>query len=177
MKVLYIHGYRRENSIKPSKKFEEMKPTIMSIYHDAICSELMWTKECSINLLIRNAISDLAKHDEVLIIGHSTGCAIAEQIYEKLRHLTSVKLVLLNPLIDTQIDILPEHIRMQLRDVTYNNVEDSLVVISTDDEVINHKLAYKMAKNNGFLVVSGYKHKLKDIDKNEAFKRRKPTVR
>ena len=169
MKVLYIHGYRPENSYEPSKKFEEMKPTIMSIYPDAILSELMWTKECSVNLHIRNSISDLAEHDEVLIIGHSTGCAIAEQIYEKLRHLTSVKLVLLNPLIDKQIDILPEHIRKSLQHVTYNDVSDSLIVISTDDEVIDHKLSYKMVKKNGFLTVSGYGHKLENIARNKTF--------
>lgn len=169
MKVIYIHGYRREIKLEPSSKFLTLAEVISDSFQDFTYKEIGWTEDSDITELIESIKKDLS--EDVLIIGHSTGAAIATMLYNTIDSNIIKKLVLMNPLIETDINILPKKLSNQLNP-EYNNIQDSLILLSNHDELLDTQKTIEILGDRNGIIRLDLNHNLDNlISKVDDFKK------
>ena len=133
--LIYIHGL---GSNQNSRKFLLMKEKFQALFN---CKCIEWDLLTDIDLLIKKLYIKYKDHDNLVIVGDSTGGNFAYQLRELMK-LTDVKtkLILLNPLLDFNSRIasfpFPREIEKYLQVINFVNC--CFLLQSTNDEIIDH---------------------------------------
>jgi predicted esterase YcpF (UPF0227 family) len=152
----YVHGL---HSSKNAKKFKD----IQLKYPNSIC--LDWAVGDNLDYKINEWV-DLVKKSKVenVLIGSSTGCNLICQMNPLLQKANNYpKTILLNPLLSLDqlinIEILPLEVLKYVREI--DSFSDCLIIISDNDEVLNHgKISAQIIKSNQIIVSKNDSHKL-----------------
>ena len=153
--LLFIHGY---GSDRTSRKYQELK----AYFEEYNCHCLEWVVFSDIPYLLHLAVQKCMNIKRLVIVGDSTGANLAYQLRE-LRSQENDKLILLSPLLDLSkrksTIAFPEAFERHL--VTITNPENSLVVASKDDEVIDQQPLFDERHKKFTLLEVADGHRLK----------------
>jgi len=132
--LVYIHGL---GSDRNSRKFKIIEESLGNIYK---CHFAFWDKNTDFLQFFNDLISKYDKVSNLVIIGDSTGGNYAHQFRSMLgKTNNSIKLVLLNPLLDVSNRIadfpFPKELLNSLQTIT--TVNDCFILRSRFDEVID----------------------------------------
>lgn len=173
MQAIYLHGLKREaiNTNKPADKFKHILAMLNTDEQTLVTNttEVFWNRDEKADDIVAGTL-ELVNDNDVLLIGHSTGGHLMVMVYEELKKMNvQARLVLLNPLVDTNIDIIPQQLKETLT-ADFSKVEDAILIVTMDDEVLDYRLAVKALSNKTkFLLVPRGGHSM-DLENDEIVK-------
>lgn len=158
--LIYIHGYRSDRN---SRKFLALKKYLAKT-HNCFCLE--WITHSDIPYLLQKTFDRCKDLEDLVLIGDSTGANLAFQLRE-MRNKLNDRLVLLSPLLDVNKVLspikFPTPFLSSLMKIT--NINNSLVVASRNDEVVNQNHLFANHQKNFTLFEVDDNHRLDNFEK------------
>lgn len=157
IKLLYFHGL---NSDHTSQKYNDIKEKFEGKFQ-SIC--IVWKNDTNITQLLKTVAKEYEKEEFLVVVGDSTGGNFAYQLREFRKfYFQKTFLIMLNPLLDLHYTTphlsFPENLKPYIK--TINQPTDAFILLSKNDEIIDHSFLINTELQNTTLFWVNDSHRL-----------------